>query len=648
MPARTTSRGPRRALDARLGATSRLLTNCEPPQRKELLVVGTLLVVAAAALLGAHVANGNFYSDDWALGAIFDQYGGASHPFHVIREFLHLAKGRPTLALYVPATFAVFGTDPHLHLAWLAFLAAIVSMLLYIVLRTVGLSTIASLIISIVVLAFPASDSLKFWVAGSQPQFAIALYLLGTIIAFRAFQAIGRRSLLLHAGSVALYILSITAYEATFGLIFFSVGLYTLKARTRAVWIRSAVDMAVVVVVLLGVSARTSKQIHGIEDQLHHAKIIFQQALDLFSKILVPWGPAPSRTLLVLLILAVLGAGAAVLLMSSGQPAWRRQLKVGVLLTAGGVASVAAAYLPYVPADDYYSPYGAETLNRVNASATIGYAVLAFGLVLTVGVLLFRATPATPVFVLVVSVVIVTGCVRQFVADEHLWDRAATNERQVLSLVSRVVPSPKPGTTIYLWGSRTSLTSQLPVFSATWDLTGAMQLRYHDYTVNAFPILPATGFVCGSARMYPTNGLYDPSMGADYAHGVFVDFVSGRATAIKGRAACRRAVRMLSTPSLAFVSLPSLAQQGMVIRVQARLTRGIDPVIAAPVQLRLGSGADAQTCAATTLPNGLAVCEFGIPTTMIGAEPVSASFAGDTVLRSATAPASSIMVDPAG
>jgi hypothetical protein len=637
---------PSATVGARLRTWVRNLTNREPPTFRETVWVSVFFVLAAAALLGAHIVNGNLSSDDWKLGAIFQYSGGTSHPVQVFHGFYEKTRERPMLALYVPATFAFFATNPHLHLAWLALMAAWVSIALYTALRVLGLSKLEGLIVSLIVLAFPYSDSLKLWIAASQLQFAIALYLTGTAIALLAFQRTGKRALALHAVSVVLYAASIMSYEATFGLVFFSVGLYVVKTRSRAVLIRSVVDMAVVVIVLLTVTRQTVKQVNGFGAQLHHTKIIFFQALDLFNNVLLPWGRNPSRWGLVLLVLIVFGAGVFSLVRGSPDPAARRRLRLGLVLIAGGVLSTAAAYIPYVPAVDYYSPYGTEELNRVNGSATMGYVILAFGLVLTVGAILFRVSAYSLAFTVAASAIIFAGCANQLIADVQLWDRAAANETQVMTVISNVLPNPKPTTTIYLWGSRTTLTSQLPVFSSTWDLTGAVQLWQDDFTINAFPILPATGFQCDKAFMYPTNGLYSKSTGADYTHGVFVDYAAKRLVPVRNQQECRRAVALLSTPTLTIIPVQRRVTQEGQLNVKVRVTRGDDPLIAAPVDLRLGTGSDAQSCTAYTLPSGVGECVFGVPSTMRGLVPITGTFAGNDVLRPASSPKEWILVDP--
>jgi hypothetical protein len=601
--------------------------------------VGALAVLlfATVGLLARHVVRGNFYTDDWALAAIFRSEGGRSHPLHVLHRFLDAAPGRPVLGVYLAAVYNAFGTNPHLHLAWTAALTVLVVFGVFATLRTLSFSILDSFAVAFLVLVSPFADSTKLWNAAGVIQLALAFYLLGLILGLRALQATGRRAWTLHAVSLVLYAFSVMDYESTFGLIFFSLALYYTKRRDRFTTAIVVVNGVVMAAVLLGVSARTNKAVHGVGSDLHHGRIIVSQSFDLLGRVLFPWGPSFGHVALVLILVIVSSCGVLFLVAGWGDTHFRRRLVLGLALTGGGVLAVVAAYLPYLPADDYYSPYGTESLNRVNAGATLGYALLVYGLILTVALLLVR----TPMRVLAVSTIgvgiVASGYIGLLRSDAALWDRAAAGESRVLDVLMRSVPQIRPTTIIYLWGSRSQLTSQLPIFSSTWDLPNALRLRTNDFGVVAFPMLTTTGFFCGQGFMYPTNGLYDRTDGTRYRDAFFVDFESARAFPVHDQATCRQLVARFSTPRIVLTSSSNLIQQGQTVRIEALITRGEDPLIAVPVDLTLGTGSEAQRCAATTLPDGRAICVLGAPSTMLGQEPVVAEFAGNDVLRPARA-----------
>jgi hypothetical protein len=595
------------------------------------------LLAATVGLLGLHVVRGNFYSDDWALAAIYESNGGASHPLDVLHGFLSAAPGRPALGVYLAIVYRAFGTNPHLHLAWTVILTVFVVFGVFAVLRSLSFSIFDSFVVAFLVLVFPFADSTKLWTAAGVIQLAFVFYLFGLVLGLRALRATGRRAWLLHGLSIVLYAGSIMTYESTFALILFSLALYYTKRRDRLTTVVVAVNVVVVAAVLLGVTARTNKSVHGVGSDLHHGRVIFNQSLDLLARVLFPWGPSLGHVVLVLIILGVSSFGLLALRFGSGDVRFRRRLILGLALIGGGVLATAAAYLPYLPADVYYGPYGTEELNRVNAGATIGFAMLVYGLVLTAALIVFRSSPLVVIVSAIAIGIVGSGYIGQFRSDLSLWDRAAADERNVLNVISKAVPQTRSSMIIYLWGSRTTLTSQLPVFSSTWDLPSALRIRTHDYGVVAFPMLTTTGFYCGRTYMYPTNGLYGKPAGTTYKDGVFVDYETAQGTRVTSQRVCRRLVAQFSTPRIVLTSSSDRANPGDTLRVDATLTRGADPLIAAPMNVTFGAGDAVQHCSPTTLPSGVATCFFGVSSSMHGREAVVADFAGNTVLRRARA-----------
>jgi len=595
------------------------------------------LLAATVGLLGLHVVRGNFYSDDWALAAIYKSHGGASHPLGVLHGFLSAAPGRPVLGVYLAIVYRAFGTNSHLHLAWTVLLTVFVVFGVFAVLRSLSFSIFDSFVVAFLVLVSPFADSTKLWTASGVIQLAIGFYLFGLVLGLRALHSTGRRAWLFHGLSIVLYAFSIMTYESTFALILFSVALYYTRRRDRFTTGVVVINVVVVAAILFGVTARTNKSVHGLGADLHHGRIIFNQSFDLLARVLFPWGPSFGHYALALIIVGVSVSGLLALRFGRADAQFRRRLILGLALIGGGVLATTAAYLPYLPADIYYGPYGTEELNRVNAGATIGYAVLVYGLILTVALIVFRSSPLVLLVCAIGVGIVGSGYIGLFRSDLSLWDRAAAGEMRVLNVITKAVPQTRPTMIIYLWGSRTTLTSQLPVFSSTWDLPSALRLRTNDYGVVAFPMLTTTGFYCGRTYMYPTNGLYGKPAGTTYKNGVFVDYESGRGIPVTNQNLCRRLVARFSTPRIVLTSSSDRAKPGDTLRIDAILTRGADPIIAAPVDLTLGAGGDAQVCNGTTLPSGVATCSFGVSSAMRGREPVVADFAGNTVLRRARA-----------
>jgi hypothetical protein len=89
-----------------------------------------------------------------------------------------------------------------------------------------------------------------------------------------------------------------------------------------------------------------------------------------------------------------------------------------------------------------------------------------------------------------------------------------------------------------------------PVFGNTWDLTGAVRVRWKDYTLTGLPLFPGTTIACQPDAFEPVNPRYgtnpaDPSgrFRARYGKVVLFHFPSRHAEVIRSRAQCEAALQ---------------------------------------------------------------------------------------------------------
>ena len=123
------------------------------------------------------------------------------------------AGGRPVAALYYASTHGLFGGRVELHLALAVVLAALVSVLFFLVLRTLAVERIHAAAMALLLLVFPAADATRFWLAASVSLVSLSLLLGGLLLALKGLRERGRRAVVLHAAAVACYALSLLAYE---------------------------------------------------------------------------------------------------------------------------------------------------------------------------------------------------------------------------------------------------------------------------------------------------------------------------------------------------------------------------------------------------------------------------------------------------
>ena len=647
--------------------------------RHEVLLAGVFSLVLGFGILGLHVVDGAFYTDDWAFAAIRDAHSGLD----LFRAFGSASGGRPALGIYLPAVFALFGLNAHLHLAWAAILTAALGFGVYLVLRMVNLPRLAAAAVAALLIVFPFSDAVKLWATASAIQWSLVIYVAGVVSALRGFGRVGTRAVALHSASLALYVISMLTYESTVGLIACTVGAYFVKTTPRAAIARWIVDIAALVATVEVVITRTAKTVHhSLGDQLHHAHLIFQQGVVLMGHVLSPWAiQVEGRRTLAVALFIVCGAAwltfgrgalhvragqvalgavsgtvivaicagrhvlAAVSVAIAGGVAWvvlgqdverRNRVRQGLLLAVAGVVGIAAGYVAYIPTDDYYSPYGTEGLNRVNAAASIGYVMLTVGLVATLAAVLFRSATVQAAVIGLVMVALFAGYARTLVRDELLWDRAGQYERAAVAEISRAVPQPLRSGTVYVWDERTSLTPQLPVFNSTWDLPNAMGIAWGmKRSARVFPMLDTTVFRCGRARMFPTEGLYGPSYGTKYGDGIFVAPMLSRGALVGSQSQCRQLVTRLATPRVAYEGLPLTLTAGEPVHLAVTVALGRQPLDALSLHFQIGSRSQGVGCDPITLPSGLAQCWLTVPPALRGQQPLSVDFGGDASLRAA-------------
>lgn len=524
--------------------------------RQELWLVGALLLVVAAVVYGPHVLEGGFTLDDYGHAA------GVQHPREgILQDYWTVFPHRPGLALYIPVPHVLLGPHPAPHLALATLHAVLMSLALYAVLRRLTIPSLHAGAVAVLVLLFPWSDSATFWAVAGHISMAIALGLAGLLLALRGLdtRAAGspRKALWLHVGAVALYATSVLTYEIAGGALLLAGASYTMRAPWSVAWRRWAADAIVIVPCLAWTGLRADRAGSSLAEMSDHANSIADSGLTVLSLAAVPFSNAgrdvifaggytnQDVVLSALVTVAILGL-LAYRFLPTGDDA-RPELRRWLLMASAGVAVSVAAWALYIPADPYYNP-GAEGVgNRVNVMAGIGIVAIVYSLVALSATLLRRclstggraATVACAVFAAVLAI----SYARDERDEQQAWARADTAADGVVGAITTVVPEPPPYSTIYTFGHPGSERAGIPIFSASWDLKGAVQLKYNDPTLNAYPILQGTELSCADAGLGPLgNGLSPNANGAPYQHTYFVDVGTWTGERINTQRQCETAL----------------------------------------------------------------------------------------------------------
>jgi hypothetical protein len=182
----------------------------------------------------------------------------------------------------------------------------------------------------------------------------------------------------------------------------------------------------------------------------------------------------------------------------------------------------------------------------VNVLAALGLVVLLYSLLMLAARLALRALPRwrswAPAVAALGATILGIGYLDILDDDKAAYDQAYAAEREVLGVVRAHIPNPPDHSTIYTFGHPAYWRPGVPVFAATWDLNGALKLQWHDPTLNGYPAVPGTTFVCGRNGLHPAGNGYGPSAGSPYGLAFFVDVAGNRAMRIDSPRACRSAV----------------------------------------------------------------------------------------------------------
>ena len=478
------------------------------PSRRELAAAFAALLLAGAALFGPQVADGGFYWDDWQ-NAVNGHIAGDPGLFASLdRGTLRPVFGyRPALTVMLVVEHWAFGSDKHLHLAMAVMFGVLTAWALYLLLRTCRLAPLEAAVPAALLLVFPWTDSTRMWATASFDTLAVALYLLGAVLAVR-----GRV-----VGSLVLYLVACWTYEVVTAAVLFSVALYLCVTPRRDALRKFMLDLAVVAIALLVVVTGTSRDPESLSTQVDHAGTLASQAFSLLARALVPVGDVPG-VVGALLLVALCGWGAV-----RGE---RRWLAVAAL----GTLCVAAGYALFIPAAPYYEPLAPGTTNRMNVLAAVGYALLVYALARLL------AGPRRPWLAAALCLAIGAGYVVKVADDQSGWQRSARLQAEILA----TLPDPGGRATFYTFGMPTFAAPGVPVFSLPFDLKAALRLKYGTHRLAAYPVATETVIHCSATSLYPSGGSYGTTHGAPYGEAFFVDVPARRTIPIRTRADCLR------------------------------------------------------------------------------------------------------------
>ena len=360
--------------------------------------------VAVALALGfwllivvRQVADGGFYSDDWAIQWEWHTYGFSEA---VSRQF-DILGAKPLLGILLIGSYEVLGTDPARHHLIAALLTLGCTVGFYFVIRGLRFPARDAIPITLLALLFPWASSVRLWPTGSLNNFAVLLLFAGFLIALRGLRVEGPRGVLIHVAATACYVASILTYEVTTAVALFAWTAYAWLGGWRAALPRMALDVPAVAAAAIYTEQNTNKHVASLAEQLRHIPDIAREGGDLIAGTLLPVSiPAEISPALTAI---VLGAALAVLVLAalrSRAPASADGRRAGIrwpIVAAVALGALALCWAVYIP-QAFYTPTFRGLEDRVNILALYPAAVLVWAVLRSAGSLLgrngYRAGPS--------------------------------------------------------------------------------------------------------------------------------------------------------------------------------------------------------------------------------------------------------------
>ncbi len=504
-----------------------------------------LLLVAALAIYGRYATKGGWFYDDWRTYAeLRDQYGGF---FAELKACTRTIPGGRTLAcVYHAGEYHLLGGHRRAYqfasIAFLVFDAA----LLYAIALRARLARPWAFLLAAAFLLFPASDSARLWDVASLAGYDMALVLGAILASLSALGRRGRPALALHVLGAVLAILAMATYEIALPLVALGGFTYWLAYRNRSALLRWGIDIGLVVLFLAyrlifaPLSAESGFLVHRSASQtISRAGVLLNGAW-------VTWKDVYAPGVLGTIVLAVLAA--VVIALFARSQDFRGRVSPWVALFVFGLALSAAGALVYLTANDLYVPVVESIFNRLNVPGSFGYVAMALAVLGAIYEVLRAARLPRAVAALLLALPIVVSAVHQVgISDEHIRSWEASWKDQQLALHSYRIALREIPRRSQIIGFDTPIWEKgyVPVFSAGWDLRGAIDWETAVNPPVAYPLLPT--LTCGT-----TGVVEGATMIARYAQpGEPLYFVSPkRLTAIRvtTQKACEQTIARWGRP----------------------------------------------------------------------------------------------------
>lgn len=485
------------------------------------------------------VFDTGFFYDDWALLAAFDDA-----PSHSLTGLFSACRtyepaGRPGGCLYHAAVHVLLGNGAAgYHVLSIVFLA-ISTILIYVLLRRCRFGHRPALLVCLLYVVYPGSDSTRLWPTSIGAQYILGAYVSGVLLAIAGLRRTGVRALLCHAGSLLLFVLLVFTYEVVLPLIAVTAAFYLLASpRRRAALVRGGFDLMLALaftayrLVISPVPTGSGFAQHRTFAQsLDRTTAVLRGAWHSWHQLFLPGTVA--------ILIAIAGAVIVLAAMAQDREVLRACLRL-LAVAVGAAAFAILAVLPYVPANDLYVPTPSSLFNRLNIVSAPAYCVAFVALASMLWTALSRWLPRAVATIAVGALVLGVAAWQIDLEREsqQAWAASWDEQRAAIDTLRTVAPQLDARASVLSFGHPLWERGFIPVFAAGWDLRGAIDHETAIDPVRAVPFVDAaTCAVQGVAfdgRPYASYRGRSPVW--------FVNLATAQARRITSTALCNQAV----------------------------------------------------------------------------------------------------------
>jgi hypothetical protein len=518
----------------------------------ERIVALLLAAVTGAVVFAPRIKAGGLLVDDWALDSAvhFPEASGFSSALSALAS---AAGSRVGAIPYWWASFGIFGSHTKLYLLLAGGLAVLLAFSIYLLLRELRFSIVQSLAMMVLTLVAPSLATVRFWFTPSGSQICLILFFLGLNVALRAFDAPRPAKMRLHVISWLLYAASALYAEVALPLIVAAILVYVVRAPLRASLLRWAFDLPIVIVGYLATNSFVSahKAFGRLTPSMwgEHARLLADQALSIFTMMLVPFSRDRTAVLVALAAIA-LASLLAWRLTPAGDPT-RRELKRWYYVLVVCFVAIVGVYATYVPAMLYYEPLSPGLANHINIPIVAALAAGIFSVLMIAKAVLSWAlrnlSPRLATLALLLPIAwfaaIALDGAKNVRADARVWAVAASHDYHELHVITSTIPAPVANSTVYAFGEAGTVAPGLPVFFSSFELQNAIKIAYGRGDVSGFPVVTDNDTAsCTPKGVVVSVGSTPLNQPSPYGRSYFLDVPSGQSRLIESAAACRAAL----------------------------------------------------------------------------------------------------------